>query len=46
MLGTGANTVDTYLYDSNAPLTIQAVVAGGTIPDTATLSGYIVYVLD
>tara|TARA_R100000656_G_C3910575_1_gene120807 strand:+ start:43 stop:525 length:483 start_codon:yes stop_codon:yes gene_type:complete len=46
MLGTGTNTVDTYLYDSNAPLTIQAVVAGGTIPDTATLSGYIVYVLD
>lgn len=46
MLGTGTNALDTYLYDSNAPLTIQAVVAGGTIPDTATLEGYIVYVLD
>lgn len=45
-LGAGTNAVDTYLYDSNAPLTIQAVVAGGTIPDTATLEGYIVYVLD
>ena len=46
MLGTGTATVDTYLYDSNAPLTIQAVVAGGTIPTAATLEGYIVYVLD
>jgi len=46
LLGTGTATVDTYLYDSNAPLIIQAVVAGGTIPTGATLEGYIVYVVD
>lgn len=31
------------LFSSQGGVTIQAVVAGGTIPDAATLTGYIVY---
>jgi len=46
MLGVGTGAADTYLYDSNAALTIQAKCLNGTFPDSATLEGYIVYVLD
>lgn len=34
----------TYLIESRGGFTIQSVVAGGTIPDAATLKGYIVYI--
>ena len=45
-LGVGTGAADTYLYDSNAPLTIQAICLGDTFPTAATLEGYIVYVVD
>lgn len=39
--GTNALTVDpTILFDSKTGVLLQAVVAGGTIPDAATLKGY------
>lgn len=43
-MGTGTNglgTDPTILFDSRDGVTIQAKVLGGTIPDLATLNGYI-----
>lgn len=37
---------ETYLFDSASGVLITATVAGDTIPNNATLSGYIVYVHD
>jgi hypothetical protein len=34
------------LLDSKEPLLIQATCTGGTIPDLATLEGYILYVME
>ena len=46
-LGTNAFTADdAFTYDARQAITIQAVVAGGTIPAGATINGYIAYVED
>lgn len=48
-LGTGTGglgTDPTLLIESTSGALIQAVVAGGTIPDGATLNGYVSYVMD
>ena len=37
---------ETRLFQSQAGVVIEAKVAGGTIPDGATLNGYLVYVQD
>lgn len=41
-----ANSVDSVLIESKEEVLIQGVVAGGTIPDGATLAGYFVYVTE
>lgn len=43
VMGTGTNAVERLVIESKAGTTIQAVVAGGTIPAAATLEGYIAY---
>lgn len=45
-LGVGANAAPSEFieYDSQDEITIRAIVAGGTIPDGATLTGWIAYV--
>lgn len=35
-----------FVYQADGPVTIQAKVEGGTIPDGATLEGFIAYVKD
>ena len=46
-VGTNALTADpTILFNSKSGVLIQAVVAGGTIPDAATLSGWVTYVAE
>jgi hypothetical protein len=46
-LGLGTNTAvadgGTYVFESQTGVTLQATVAGGTIPDGATLKGVIAY---
>jgi hypothetical protein len=37
---------ETYLFDSASGVLITATVGGDTIPNSATISGYIVYVHD
>lgn len=45
LLGTGTNGLpDGIEFESKTGVIVQAVVAGGTIPDGATLSGWIAYV--
>ncbi len=49
IMGAGTNALTTdpsVVYESKLGLTVQAIVAGGTIPVAATLKGFIVYVLD
>lgn len=43
-IAAGADTTAT--FDSRSGVTLQAKVAGGTIPAAATLKGYIVYIQD
>lgn len=45
-LGSGTNAVPEFAFETKDGTTIQAKVAGGTIPDAATLSGWIAYVTD
>lgn len=45
-LAAAAGADPTLYIESNAGVVVQATVAGGTIPDGATLKGYIVYVTD
>lgn len=39
-------TVPTTLFESEDGVTIQAIVLGGTIPDLATLKGYIAFIVE
>lgn len=46
----GTNTAvtdgDTYEFESDDGVVLQATVLGGTIPDAATIKGFIAYVVD
>lgn len=44
--GTNASAEPSLEFDARTPITIQAKVLGNTIPDLATVKGYIVYVTD
>jgi hypothetical protein len=47
-IATAANVHDhvTQKITSKDGLTVQALIEGGTIPDAATLTGYVLYALD
>lgn len=47
-LGSATATTDgdTYKFESQSGVVINATVLGGTIPDAATIKGYIAYVMD
>lgn len=44
-LGTVVGDGDTYMFESRDGVTLQATVLGGTIPDAATIKGFIAYVI-
>ena len=45
-IGSAITEADQKLFESRGGVVLQATVAGGTIPDAATIKGYIVYVVE